>query len=125
MQPLAQVQEWFSRVASIETQVSDLLKEKSTETKRLCGFGYCSKNCISSCKYGKKVSKKLEEAKELLSKGEFVKLAEKTAPGVEKKHIQATFGLDSMVEKAWNSLMKTERRTLGLYGMGELEKQPS
>ncbi|KFK34202.1 hypothetical protein AALP_AA5G114500 [Arabis alpina] len=44
------------------------------------------------------------------------------APKGEKKHIQTTVGLESMVEKAWNSLMNGESRTLGLYGMGGVGK---
>ncbi|CAH8357629.1 unnamed protein product [Eruca vesicaria subsp. sativa] len=123
LERLAQVQGWLSRVASIDSQVSDLLKVKPTEIKRLCIFGYVSKKCISSCKYGKDVWKKLEEVRELLSEGVFEELARKRpAPKVGKKHIQATIGLDSMVGKAWESIMKTEGRTLGIYGMGGVGK---
>nr|ACP30620.1 disease resistance protein [Brassica rapa subsp. pekinensis] len=69
------------------------------------------------------VSKKLEEVKELLSKGVFEELAEKRpASKVVKKDIQTTIGLDSMVGKAWNSIMKPEGRTLGIYGMGGVGK---
>ncbi|WZY97016.1 hypothetical protein YC2023_069345 [Brassica napus] len=123
LEQLAQVKGWRSRVATIDSQVSDLLKTKPTETKRLCLFGYFSKNCISSCEYGKKVSNKLEEVKELLSRKDFEKVAEKRpAPKVGKKHIQTTIGLDSMVEKAWNSIMNPERKALGIYGMGGVGK---
>ncbi|CAN7097660.1 unnamed protein product [Brassica rapa subsp. narinosa] len=102
LQRLAQVEGWLSRVARIDSQVSDLLKDEPTETKRLCLFGYF---------------------KELLSRKDFEKVAEKRpAPKVGKKHIQTTIGLDSMVEKAWNSIMKPERRTLGIYGMGGVGK---
>ncbi|KAH0920839.1 hypothetical protein HID58_020857 [Brassica napus] len=123
LERLAKVEGWLSRAESIDSEVSDLLREEPTETKRLCLFGYCSKNCISSCKYGKKVSKKLEEVKELLSKGVFEELAEKRpASKVVKKDIQTTIGLDSMVGKAWGSIMKPEGRTLGIYGMGGVGK---
>ncbi|CAF2055337.1 hypothetical protein HID58_069930 [Brassica napus] len=123
LERLPQVEGWFSRVASIDSQVSDLLKVKPTEIKRLCIFGYFSKKCISSCKYGKDVWKKLEEVKELLSEGVFEELAGKRpAPKVVKKVIQTTIGLDSMVRKAWDSIMKPERRTLGIYGMGGVGK---
>ncbi|CAN6930759.1 unnamed protein product [Brassica oleracea] len=123
LERLAKVEGWLSRAESIDSEVSDLLREEPTETKRLCLFGYCSKNCISSCKYGKKVSKKLEEVKELLSKGVFEELAEKRpASKVVKKDIQTTIGLDSMVGKAWDSIMKPEGRTLGIYGMGGVGK---
>ncbi|CAN7083298.1 unnamed protein product [Brassica oleracea var. botrytis] len=123
LEQLAQVKGWRSRVESIDSQVSDLLKSRETETKRLCLFRYFSKNCISSCKYGKDVSKKLIEVKELLSKGIFEELAEKKlAAKVEKEDIQKTIGLDSMVGKAWDSIMKPEGRTLGIYGMGGVGK---
>nr|VDD60343.1 unnamed protein product [Brassica oleracea] len=120
---LAQVEGWFSRVARIDPQVSDLLDVKPAEINRLCLFGYFSKKCISSCKYGKKVSKTLEEVKELLSEGVFEEVARKRlAPKAGKKHIQTTIGLDSMVGKAWDSIMKPEGRTLGIYGMGGVGK---
>ncbi|KAG5392091.1 hypothetical protein IGI04_022054 [Brassica rapa subsp. trilocularis] len=123
LEQLAQVKGWRSRVDIIDSQVSVLLKSRETETKRLCLFRYFSKNCISSCKYGKDVSKKLIEVKELLSKGVFEELAgKKLAAKVEKKRIQTTVGLDSMVGKAWDSIMKPERRTLGIYGMGGVGK---
>ncbi|CAG7868072.1 unnamed protein product [Brassica rapa] len=123
LEQLAQVKGWRSRVASIDSQVSDLLKSRETETKRLCIFRYFSKNCISSCKYGKDVSKKLIEVKELLSKGVFEELAgKKLAAKVVKKDIQKTIGLDSMVGKAWDIIMNPEGRTLGIYGMGGVGK---
>ncbi|CAA7055705.1 unnamed protein product [Microthlaspi erraticum] len=123
LERLSQVEGWFSRVKGIESQVKDLLKDKSMETRRLCMLGYCSKKCTSSYKYGKKVCKKLKEVKELLSKGVFEVVAEiAPVPKVGMQHIQTTVGLDFMVEKAWNSIMNGERKTLGLYGMGGVGK---
>ncbi|CAN7041290.1 unnamed protein product [Brassica oleracea var. botrytis] len=123
LQRLSQVQGWFSRVQCVGSQVNDLLEAKSTEAKRLCLFSYCSKKCITSCNYGKKVLNMLKEVEGLLAKGVFEVVAEKVpVPKVEKKHIQTTVGLDSMVEKAWNRLMKDDKRTLGLYGMGGVGK---
>ncbi|KAG2304821.1 hypothetical protein Bca52824_033472 [Brassica carinata] len=123
LERLAQVKGWLSSVASIDSQVSDLLREEPTETKRLCLFGYCSKKCKASCEYGKKVSEMLEEVKKLLPKGDFKEVAEKRpAAKVVKKDIQTTIGLDSMVGKAWDSIMKPERRILGIYGMGGVGK---
>ncbi|KAL1217274.1 putative disease resistance protein [Cardamine amara subsp. amara] len=125
LQRLAQVQGWFSRVETVESQVNDLLEAKSTQTKRLCLCGFCSGNLVSSYDYGKKVYKELKEVEALIAKCVFKVVAEKipTAKG-EKKHIQTTVGLDSMVEKAWKSLMNGENitTTLGLYGMGGVGK---
>ncbi|CAH8277143.1 unnamed protein product [Arabidopsis lyrata] len=95
LQRLAQVNGWLSRVKSVESQFNDMLAARSTETGRLCLFGYCSNDCVSSYNYGQKA---------------------------EKKHIQTTIGLDTMVGNVWESLMNDEIRTLGLYGMGGVGK---
>ncbi|XP_020871029.1 probable disease resistance protein At5g43730 [Arabidopsis lyrata subsp. lyrata] len=122
LQRLAQVNGWLSRVEIVESQFNDLLEARSTETGRLCLFGYCSEDCISSYNYGEKVSKMLEEVEELLSKKDFVEVAQKIIRKAEKKHIQTTVGLDTLVEMAWESVMNDEIRTLGLYGMGGVGK---
>ncbi|CAL9242127.1 unnamed protein product [Arabidopsis halleri] len=64
----------------------------------------------------------LEEVKELLSKKDFEVVAQKIIPKAEKKHIQTTVGLDTLVGIAWESLMNDDIRTLGLYGMGGVGK---
>ncbi|KAL0661177.1 hypothetical protein Bca4012_098014 [Brassica carinata] len=123
LEQLAQVKGWRSRVASIDSQVSCLLEDEPAEINRLCLFGYFSEDCISSYEYGKEVSKKLEDVKELYSAGDFKDVAGKRrAAKVETKRIQTTVGLDSMIGKAWDSIMKPERRTLGIYGMGGVGK---
>ncbi|KAG5392094.1 hypothetical protein IGI04_022057 [Brassica rapa subsp. trilocularis] len=123
LQRLAEVKRWLARVESIDSQVSDLLTTKPAEINRLCLFGYFSENCISSYEYGKEVSKKLEKVKELLSREAFGDVAIKgRLPKVEQQPIQTTVGLDSMVGKAWDSIMKPEGRTLGIYGMGGVGK---
>ncbi|CAN6930741.1 unnamed protein product [Brassica oleracea] len=123
LERLAQVEGWLSSVESLDSQVSILLRDKPTEINRLCLFGYLSENCVSSYEYGKEVLKKLEEVTKLMSKGVFQEVAgTRPAPKVGKKHIQETIGLDSMVGKAWDSIMKPEGRTLGIYGMGGVGK---
>uniref|UniRef100_A0A178WPL3 Uncharacterized protein n=1 Tax=Arabidopsis thaliana TaxID=3702 RepID=A0A178WPL3_ARATH len=123
LQQLAQVKGWISRVEIVESRFKDLLEDKSTETGRLCLFGFCSENCISSYNYGEKVMKNLEEVKELLSKKHFEVVAHKIpVPKVEEKNIHTTVGLYVMVEMAWKSLMNDEIRTLCLHGMGGVGK---
>ncbi|KAL9813048.1 putative disease resistance protein [Arabidopsis thaliana] len=122
LQRLALVNGWLSRVQIVESEFKDLLEAMSIETGRLCLFGYCSEDCISSYNYGGKVMKNLEEVKELLSKKDFEVVAQKIIPKAEKKHIQTTVGLDTMVGIAWESLIDDEIRTLGLYGMGGIGK---
>ncbi|AED95002.1 disease resistance protein [Arabidopsis thaliana] len=122
LQRLAQVNGWLSRVQIVESEFKDLLEAMSIETGRLCLLGYCSEDCISSYNYGEKVSKMLEEVKELLSKKDFRMVAQEIIHKVEKKLIQTTVGLDKLVEMAWSSLMNDEIGTLGLYGMGGVGK---
>ncbi|CAH2037450.1 unnamed protein product [Thlaspi arvense] len=124
LQRLAQVQGWFSRVEGVESKVNHLLETRSTQTKSLCLCGYCSLNSISGCYYGRKVMRKLNEVKGLLSNGVFETVAEKiTAPKAEKKHIPTSVGLETQVKKAWNRLMKDgQKRTLGLHGIGGIGK---
>ncbi|KAG7536571.1 P-loop containing nucleoside triphosphate hydrolase [Arabidopsis suecica] len=121
LQRLAQVKGWLSSVESVESQFNDLLQARSTETGRLCLFGYCSEDFISSYNYGDKVSKMLEKV-ELLSRRDFEVVAQKIIRKAEKKHIQTTVGLDTLVGIAWESLKNDDIRTLGLYGMGGVGK---
>ncbi|CAG7869044.1 unnamed protein product [Brassica rapa] len=112
----------------LEERRDDLLRrvviEEDKGLQRLSQVqGWFSRKCITSCNYGKKVLNMLKEVEGLLAKGVFEVVAEKVpVPKVEKKHIQTTVGLDSMVEKAWDRLMKDDKRTLGLYGMGGVGK---
>ncbi|TXG69201.1 hypothetical protein EZV62_004136 [Acer yangbiense] len=61
MKRLNQVQGWLSRVQQMETTVGDLIKDSSQETDKLCFGGFCSKDCKSSYKFGKKVSKMIKD----------------------------------------------------------------
>ncbi|KAG7597191.1 P-loop containing nucleoside triphosphate hydrolase [Arabidopsis suecica] len=95
----------------------------STQTKRLCLCGYCSLHFISGCNYGRKVLRKLNDVEGLLTNGVFEVLAEKCfKPKGEKKHIQASIGLDKRVEMVCSYLQLYSRRTFGLYGMGGIGK---
>ncbi|KAG2304820.1 hypothetical protein Bca52824_033471 [Brassica carinata] len=105
----------------------DVLRRVSIEEnkglERLAQVKGWLSSCKASCEYGKKVSEMLEEVKKLLAKGDFKEVAEKKpAAKVVKKDIQTTIGLDSLVGKAWDSIMKPERRILGIYGMGGVGK---
>ncbi|EOA19690.1 hypothetical protein CARUB_v10003447mg [Capsella rubella] len=90
---------------NVASQVNDLLKARSDQTRRLCLCGYCSQNLISSCDYGKKLAKKLIAEKLVAEKF--------SVPKVKEKHIQTTVGLDTTVESVWNHLMRDGSRTLG------------
>lgn len=59
MRRLEQVQGWLSRVQDAETEAGKLIQKGLQEVERLCLGGFCSKNCLSTYKYGKQVFKTL------------------------------------------------------------------
>ncbi|KAH9715185.1 putative disease resistance protein [Citrus sinensis] len=62
---------------AVEAEVGELTRDTSQEIEKLCLGGYCSKNCKSSYKFGKKVSKKLQLVATLIDDGDFAVVAEK------------------------------------------------
>ncbi|GMN73265.1 hypothetical protein TIFTF001_054840, partial [Ficus carica] len=58
---LDKVQRWISRVEAMEAEVNELMLTSTQEVNKLCLWGCCSRNYISSYKFGKKVSEKLAE----------------------------------------------------------------
>ncbi|KAH9715184.1 putative disease resistance protein [Citrus sinensis] len=97
------VQGWLSRVEAVEAEVGELTRDTSQEIEKLCLGGYCSKNCKSSYKFGKKVSKKLQLVATLIDDGDFAVVAEKVPqPAVDKRPLQPTIiGLESTFDKVW------------------------
>ncbi|KAK9229488.1 hypothetical protein WN944_022450 [Citrus x changshan-huyou] len=98
---LNKVQGWLSRVEAVEAEVGELTRDSSQEIEKLCLGGYCSKNCKSSYKFGKKVSKKLQLVATLMDEGAFEVVAEKVPqPAVDEKPLQPTIvGLESTLIK--------------------------
>ncbi|KDO41954.1 hypothetical protein CISIN_1g041381mg, partial [Citrus sinensis] len=114
------VQGWLSRVEAVEAEVGELTRDTSQEIEKLCLGGYCSKNCKSSYKFGKKVSKKLQLVATLIDDGDFAVVAEKVPqPAVDKRPLQPTIiGLESTFDKVWRCLVEGQFGIIGLYGMG-------
>lgn len=124
LERLQQVQVWLTRVDIIQNQVHELLVPRTIEIQRLCLYGFCSKNLISSYSYGHRVFLMLREVEKLKSTGVFeVVAAPSPTPGVEMRPIQPTIiGRETCFEMAWNHLMDDGVRTIGLYGMGGVGK---
>ncbi|KAL6139769.1 hypothetical protein ACLB2K_058071 [Fragaria x ananassa] len=120
---LDQVRNWISRVDSIEAQVGEAFDSSSPQTHNLCCGGWCSKNYVSSYKYGGKVAKMLVEVADLKSKGLFPEVAEKLPePSINERPLEPTVGLDSMLDKVWSHVEDAEVGVIGLYGMGGVGK---
>ncbi|CAN6980887.1 unnamed protein product, partial [Brassica rapa subsp. trilocularis] len=124
---LKEVQVWLTSVQTIENHFDDLNITRTRELQRLCLFGVCSKNFISSFHYGRMVSLMLKEVENLKSSGVFGAVALKKPAVrcvVEERPLQPViFGQGKMLETAWNRLMDDETGTMmGLYGMGGVGK---
>ncbi|KAK2651489.1 hypothetical protein Ddye_011345 [Dipteronia dyeriana] len=129
MKRLNQVQGWLSRVQHMETRVVDLIiKDSTQEIDKLCFGGFCSKDCKSSYKFGKKVSKTIKVVTTLMADGaNFQVVAERVPEAAvdEMPHEPLLVGLQSTLDKVWRCLAQEEEdqvRIIGLYGMGGVGK---
>ena len=66
LKQLDKVRRWISRVKAMEVEVNALMLKKDQEMSKLCLWGCCSNNYISSYNFGEKVFEKLAEVKDLL-----------------------------------------------------------
>ncbi|KAL5758134.1 hypothetical protein ACOSP7_020745 [Xanthoceras sorbifolium] len=124
MKRLNQVQGWLSRVQDMETRVGELTKDSSQEIDKLCIGGFCSKNCKSSYKFGKKVSKMIKAVTTLMADGAFQVVAERVPEAAVDEIPQepTLVGLQSTVDEVWRCLEEEDARIIGLYGMGGVGK---
>ncbi|KAJ4718283.1 Disease resistance protein [Melia azedarach] len=121
---LEKVQGWLSRVQDVETEAEKLIGESPREVEQLCVGGFCSTNCKSSYKFGKKVSKTLRNVEHLRSEGDFKEVAQ-TVPEnpVDERPLAPTIvGLQSTFDKVWRCLTEDQAGIIGIYGMGGVGK---
>ncbi|ESR40600.1 hypothetical protein CICLE_v10024842mg [Citrus x clementina] len=124
MRRLDGVQVWVSRVDSVKTEADQFIRDGSREIEKLCVGGYCSKNCMSSYKFGKKVAKKLRDVRTLISEGVFEVVADRAPESVadERPTERTVVGLQSQLEQVWRCLVEESAGIIGLYGMGGVGK---
>ncbi|KAL9460180.1 hypothetical protein AB3S75_003394 [Citrus x aurantiifolia] len=124
MRTLDQVQVWLSRVDAVKAEADELIRDGSQEIEKLCLGGYCSKNCPSSYKFGKRVAKKLSDVKTLMGEGVFEVVAEEEPePAVDERPFEPTVvGLQSQLERVWRCLVQEPAGIVGVYGMGGVGK---
>ncbi|KAK9188278.1 hypothetical protein WN944_019679 [Citrus x changshan-huyou] len=129
MKRLNQVQVWLSRVETLKTEVDELMGRDgvSQEIDKLCLGGYCSRNCKSSYKFGRKVAKMLRDVKALKGEGVFEEVAaaapELRSVADERPTEPTVAGLQSQLEQVWRCLVQEPAAgIIGLYGMGGVGK---
>ncbi|EOY25854.1 NBS-LRR type disease resistance protein [Theobroma cacao] len=123
MKQLNQVQLWLSRVQTVAAEAEELIQNGPREIQKLCFAGCFSKNCKSSYKFGKQVSRKLEEIVDLNEKGEFERVVEnELAPQVDVRPTEPTVGLESTLANVWRLLEEKDVGIVGLYGLGGVGK---
>ncbi|KAL9463054.1 hypothetical protein AB3S75_000962 [Citrus x aurantiifolia] len=124
MRRLDQVHVWVSRVETVETEAGAFIGDGTQEIEKLCLGGCCSKNCMSSYKFGKQVARKLRDIKTLMGEGVFEVVADKVPePAVDERPTEPTVvGLQSQLEEVWRCLVEEPVGIVGLYGMGGVGK---
>ncbi|XP_008243865.1 PREDICTED: probable disease resistance protein At5g63020 [Prunus mume] len=122
---LKQVNNWILRAEALETEINEVIISHSTqEIEKLCCGGYCSKNCRSSYKYGKKVARKLVEVEALKSKGVFEEVVAESLPTalVDVIPSEPTVGMEPIFDQVWSHVEDEQVGMIGLYGMGGVGK---
>ncbi|GAV81492.1 NB-ARC domain-containing protein [Cephalotus follicularis] len=121
---LEKVQLWLSNAADVETQVHELITRRREEIDDLCIGGFCSKNCRSSYKFGKRVAQILEDVTALKKRNEeFKEVAERVpADPVDLMPCDSTVGLEPSFERAWCCLQDEQEGVVGIYGVGGVGK---
>ncbi|XP_031250037.1 disease resistance protein SUMM2-like [Pistacia vera] len=118
-----QVQGWLQGCKIWKLELGEVPEIRSQEIEKLCCGGYCSKNCNSSYKFGKKVAKKLRLVCTLKGEGAFEVVAERPLESVvEERPSEPTMGLQLIFDEAWRCIEEEQVGTVGLYGMGGVGK---
>ncbi|RVX16994.1 putative disease resistance protein [Vitis vinifera] len=117
-----EVDGWLRAVQVMEAEVEEILQNERQEIQQKC-LGTCPKNCRSSYRLGKIVSRKIDAVTELKGKGRFDFVAHRLpcAP-VDEMPMGKTVGLDLMFEKVRRCLEDEQVRSIGLYGIGGVGK---
>ncbi|TYJ31543.1 hypothetical protein E1A91_A06G206300v1 [Gossypium mustelinum] len=123
LKPFEQVQLWLSKAETMITKAEKLIEDGPQQMNNLC-LGTCaSKNFLSSYKFGKSVTKMLQEINDHVSKGAFKKVAEsRPSASVVVRPEERPIGLESTIEKVWSCIVDKDVGIIGLYGLGGVGK---
>ncbi|XVF11242.1 hypothetical protein REPUB_Repub08aG0009600 [Reevesia pubescens] len=120
---LDQVQWWLSRAETLINEADALIEESPQQIKKLCIGGCCSMSPKSSLKFGKQITKMVQDVVDHQSKRDYDRVAEEVPTTlVAERPSEHTVGLESTFNKAWSSLKAENVGIIGLYGMGGVGK---
>ncbi|KAM7268886.1 hypothetical protein ACFE04_011052 [Oxalis oulophora] len=120
------VDKWLNDVTTAESEAGNLIQDSPKQIQKLCFGGCCSKNCILSYKFGKKVDQQLNVVRDLLGKPgkeDFkVLIGTQRLEQVELIPMRPPVGLDSTFDRAWSCIQNENVETIGIYGPGGVGK---
>ncbi|KAM7268347.1 hypothetical protein ACFE04_010513 [Oxalis oulophora] len=120
------VDKWLNDVTTAESEAGNLIQDSPKRIQKLCFGGCCSKNCILSYKFGKKVDQQLNVVRDLLGKSEKedfkVLIGTQRLEQVEFIPMRPPVGLDSTFDRAWSCIQNEKVETIGIYGAGGVGK---
>ncbi|KAM7268185.1 hypothetical protein ACFE04_010351 [Oxalis oulophora] len=120
------VDKWLNDVTTAEREAGNLIQDSPKQIQKLCFGGCCSKNCILSYKFGKKVDQQLNVVRDLLGKPEKedfkVLIGTQRLEQVELIPMRPPVGLDSTFDRAWSCIQNENVETIGIYGPGGVGK---
>ncbi|KAM7268826.1 hypothetical protein ACFE04_010992 [Oxalis oulophora] len=120
------VDKWLNDVTTAESEAGNLIQDSPKQIQKLCFGGCCSKNCILSYKFGKKVDQQLNVVRDLLGKPEKedfkVLIGTQRLEQVELIPMRPPVGLDSTFDRAWSCIQNEKVETIGIYGPGGVGK---
>ncbi|KAF8396996.1 hypothetical protein HHK36_018634 [Tetracentron sinense] len=118
-----EVQKWVTRVAEIEADMRRL--EYEVNQNKRC-FMSCCPSCSSHYGLGKEAMKKIDDANELLSEGNFPTVSRPAPPpSIESRptgDFEAYESTQSNMNKIINALKDEKIKIIGVYGMGGVGK---
>ncbi|KAL9440774.1 hypothetical protein AB3S75_019444 [Citrus x aurantiifolia] len=122
-----QVKGWLQRVQLMGTKVTTLQATRAQEIDRLCLGGFCSKDLISSYRFGRRVVELKQEVIDLKNeRGDIVDIYELVPedPAVELPVERTVVGQESILDQVWRCITEKENNVgiIGLYGRGGVGK---
>ncbi|KAI9072709.1 hypothetical protein K1719_045356 [Acacia pycnantha] len=123
MRRTREVDGWLRSVNALEQVMEDIMQQAANVVQFKCFGSLCPKNCFSSYMTGKEVVKTLDRVRELMAKGNKFDNDANIAyqlpcEPVNEMPVAKTVGMDSMLNKVWDSIEDVHAGVIGLYGMG-------